>query len=122
MPCSLSPRRAAVAASSLLVLGAVGHLTSGQGSISGSVVDASGRPVAGCDVARGLRLGVGFGGFDGLGYATDQDGGFTIPVNAGLNRLHFTCRGLGTAAATSVVWRGSRSATTAVLDEQQDTS
>jgi hypothetical protein len=108
-------RQTAVVAGGLLVLGTVGYVTSGQGSVSGSLVDASGRPLAGCTVELGLRLGVGPGGFDSLAYATGPAGEFTIPVNAGVNRLHFTCPGLGTAAATSVVWRGSRTTTGRVV-------
>lgn len=91
-------------------------MTSGQGSVSGTVTDAKGRALAECEVDRDFRLGFGFGGFDGLAYTTDGDGEFTIPVNAGVNRLRVTCPGSARIVMMSVVWRGSDRQVEAVLD------
>jgi hypothetical protein len=100
----------------LALLGAVGYGTSGQGLVRGTVVDEGGQPLSDCQVDRSLRLGVGFGGFDGQGYATGLDGQFAIPVNRGFNRLTFTCPGGREGTASTVVLRGREARVTAVLD------
>jgi hypothetical protein len=80
-------------------------------------VDQSGQPLSDCQVDRGLRLGVGFGGFDGQGYATGLDGQFVMPVNRGFNRLTFMCSGGSDGTASTVVLRGREARVSAVLDE-----
>lgn len=101
----------------LVLLGAVGYGMSGQSVVSGTVTGKNGEPLAGCGVDRGLRLGVGFGGFDGPAYATDASGQFALPVNRGLNRLTFSCLGGLDGTATTVVWRGREPRVAVVLDE-----
>jgi hypothetical protein len=100
----------------LLLLGGVGYGTSGQGRVGGTVKDEEGQPLPDCKVTRGLRLGVGLGGFDGQAYVTGPMGQFALPVNRGLNRLTFACRGMRKGSATTLVWRGREPRITVVLD------
>jgi hypothetical protein len=101
----------------LLLLAALGYGTSGQDLVRGTVEDENGQPLSDCQIDRGLRLGVGFGGFDGQGYATGLDGQFAMPVNRGLNRLTFVCPGGRDGTASTVVLRGREARVSAVLDK-----
>lgn len=95
---------------------AAGYGTSGQAFVGGTVVDGDGRPMRECMVDRGLRLGVGFGGFDSEGYNTGTDGQFDLPVNRGANRLTFTCPDGVAGAVTTLVIRGLDTRVAVVLD------
>lgn len=98
------------------LLGTVGYGMSGQSVVRGKVTGENGEPLVDCEVDRGLRLGVGFGGFDGPLYATDVSGQFALPVNRGINRLTFSCPGGREGTATTVVWRGREPQVAVVLD------
>lgn len=96
MPFSTYPaamKRVVLLGSVLVLLGGTAYGTSGQGRVDGTLLDGQGQPLSDCQVDRDLRLGVGFGGFDGLAYATGRGGVFALPVNRGFNRLTFACSG-----------------------------
>lgn len=99
----------------LMVVG-VGYATSGQGVVRGAVVDRQGKSLADCRVDRGLRVGLGLGGFDGVAHATGAAGQFAVPVNRGLNRLTFACPGGVNGSVTSFVLRGRHPEVAAVVD------
>lgn len=81
-------------------------LTSGQGT---AVVERNGggqsSTAATCSVDRGLHLGFSAGGFDAKAYAVSVGGRVGLPVNRGLNQLHFDC-GQGESTAWVIVVRG----------------
>lgn len=107
-------KRWAVLLLAVLSAGTLGWAVSGQGRVAGTAADQDGRPLAGCSVERGLRLGVGSGGFDGEAYATGPRGRFALPVNRGVNRLTIRC-GARRGTVTTVVWRGREPMVTVTL-------
>lgn len=109
-------KRAVLLFSVLVVLGGIAYGTSGQGRVDGTLVDEQGSPLSDCQVDRDLRIGIGFGGFDSLAYATASGGAFSLPVNRGYNRLTFTCAGGPSGSASTIVWRGRDPEVTVVLD------
>jgi hypothetical protein len=110
-------KKAAVLLLVLVLLGAVGLGTSGQDLVRGTIEDEDGQPLSNCQVDRGLRLGVGFGGFDGPTFSSGSEGQFVLPVNRGFNRLTFMCPGGRDGTASTVVLRGREARVSAVLDE-----
>lgn len=109
-------KKLAVLALVLLALGAAGYASSGQALLRGTVMGPDGQPLADCAIDRGLRVGLGFGGFDGVAYSTGADGRFALPVNRGVNRLTFECPGDRHGNVTAAVLRGFEPRADVALD------
>ncbi|CAL9529221.1 hypothetical protein SUDANB121_04021 [Nocardiopsis dassonvillei] len=89
-PSFRSLSTAAAAGTAMAVLLATGCGTRGTGTVSGTVTDTSGAPIAGCGMVPEVTSHPA-PAMTEMGYTTSEDGGYTIPLPAATYTLTAYC-------------------------------
>lgn len=104
-PLSDPPRSTAAvcaaAAAALLAATGCGPADAGTGTVTGTVTDTSGAPIADCAMVPEVTSGS-VPAMNGRGHGTDRDGGYTIPLPPATYTLTADCSG-GRESAELVV-------------------